>query len=781
VQPLQPALNAAFARAAGWKALPERELRSGVPWSEGVEAVLELDVRFRRTPWGSWTRAGARLANERIWERLQTREQLDLAGALEEDEVFCPQDKRFTLDGKLVRRRGALRRKVLDEVPEAERFHRYLPLLEMPVLGSADPKQDLRGQIVDGEVAISGWVDALGIRKTPSDRLFVVRLEGDSMEGGTRPLNDGAWLVLELSEAFDPGEVAAVQIPHPGSFSVVLKRVFEDDGVLRLVSQKGGYAPVEFGPEDAASVRVVARFVEELPPPRRTRSVDPDRVTEWVQKQFHRPERTVEDDPRLPPSLDGESRLLLTEKGLVWQVMLEQLPGFVQELQAAEEPVQAVHLRGRLARLPVPPRLDGYHLEAPSFAPLAPLLEPFALPGLPLDRATVFAFDGLGQARRRTGPTVRRGHRVRLLIPPGLTVPSGAPSWQVEEWTACDLLPGPNLPPDLGLVLAPESIGLTWACGPRRWERLADGKRVPVFAPEDRPVLAVSGPVSRFAGELQAVPDAGSSVPLPPGEAWVLELEGVEPGAHGIEVTPAEMSIQPSRRGFRVKPDAPPRWSAEVRVVSEARADLLDWQVEVHGPPLWPVRARWEGSRTDQLELCFGADGTLPTTELELRTQQLRRELLGRLVLDLGELGERVIVHERVENKAAIREELHRYLPPMREGERALIEQLAKRVLRALGWMVKGGIAHRAELRNDGLSFRPVAVVLVIEGEIDDDARSLANRACGGHDLEVAFVTNGREWCRHGRDAFFPAPPLAPATDEDAFMRFVRSFHWRTR
>ena len=224
VTPFHAELDPALSVVGSLQALPESARRGARPWSEGIELPPQLDGRFAKTTWGDWTKADRSAANDRIWDLLQSREELHLGSALQPEECFSPSDRRFTLDAGFVRKRGTLRRKVLDEVPAAEQFQRYLPVLELEVLGSADPTTDLRAQFVN-DIAVVGWVDALGLKKTPNDRLFVVRLRGDSMEGGANPLVDGAWLVLELTDQVDSGTISAVQLHQHNVFTVVLKRL----------------------------------------------------------------------------------------------------------------------------------------------------------------------------------------------------------------------------------------------------------------------------------------------------------------------------------------------------------------------------------------------------------------------------------------------------------------------------------------------------------------------------------------------------------------------------
>ncbi len=728
MSPLHAELDAALPDIRSWRALPDRERLGRPPWTDGVEIPPALDARLQRTPWGDWADATAAVANERLWELLQGREELDVVGTLAEGECFSPSDERFTLQNSVVRRRGALRRKLLDDVPEAERFQRYLPVLDRQALSSTEPKLDLRAQIGDA-VQIVGWVDALGIQQEPNDRLFVIQLRGDIVDSDATPLADGDWLVMELRDQVIPGA-------------------------------------------DADALNSLARFIEKLPPPQRTRSGDPDRLDAWVKRRFQ--PQPSPPSPDLPPQLDGLSQLELTEAGLIWLLRLEPLPAFIDTLQLAGAAIAAEQVRGRVGRITVPPSAEPFTLGA---GPLTPLLQPFEHPPLPLDRATVFRFDSAGRAVRQLGSQVQLNQRIRLLLPPGIPAPAAASSlWVLGVWTACELTARPDLPAELGLSIASERIEVHWETAPQRWIRLPDGLRIPVFGGGQRPTLQVQGTTTQRGGELNLTTVQGST-PLPAGDRWTVLIEEAPVGQHGLEVTPAAMDTIPARRAFGITDEPPPVWPSDVAVEPEGQADLLDWPLQVSGPPLWPVRVGWEGSRHIERNLHIGPDGRLPLEAVEIDTRVLRREPLGRMVFDFGELGEHVVVHVRKERVSDIQVGLDKYLESVQGADLLLMEKLAERLLGTLGWVLKDGVASRAALGPDGLLFEPVAA-LVVAHAVDEDARHRADVACEEHGLQAAFVVAGHHWLRHVPDALFAAPVLNATEQREELLR---TFHWRSR
>ena len=769
IRPLHRELDSVV--PATWRATREPERLAGQPYRDGVELPPALDARFRRTPWGDWATPNRLDANDRAWDLLEGREELDLAAVMEEGEVFSPSDPRFTLQGTTVRRRGALRRKLLDDVPLGAQFERYLPVLELQVLGSADPKTDLRSQLTE-DVPLVGWVDTLGSAHPPNDRQFVVRLLGDSMDGGKRPLVDGAWLILELTDAVDNGTITAVQLHQQGAYTVVLKRLFDEGDTLRLVSQNPDYNDTELGADSADDIRVVARFVQQLPPPQRTRSADPDRLKTWLSTRLQAPEDPP-DATGLPPRLDGLSQLELRDQGLDWVLRLEPLPPFVDEVVAADVPFSADLVRGRVGRLPTSPSTAPYTLSA---GPLTPLLEPFEHPGLDPDRATVFRLDSNGRALRKLGPYVRLGERIRLLLPPGMTAPAASRTWSVGTWTACELEAYRGLPSALGLRVSSERVEAHWEGAPQRWHRLPAGGRVPEFGPNQSPVLQVHGVVASRRGEL-SITTLTEGLDLPAGSRWSISMDGLGVGEHAVEVTPAATVTAPTRRAFMVTGNAPPTWPSAIAIEPSGTADLTDWPLEVRGPALWPVAARWQGSRVVSRRLCVGPDGRLPLTELEIDTKMLRAEPIGLLSLDFGELGVQLLQHRRRERAEDLTSAAAQFTELARDGHTELVEKLAERLLAALGWAIRDGVACRPTLVADQLTHEPVAL-LRVGAQLDEGLKADATQGCRDQGLKLAFLVAGTTWLRHAPGAMFPAPPVDVSVDP---LAFVQSFHWSTR
>jgi len=106
------------------------------------------------------------------------------------------------------------------------------------------------------------------------NRHFVVRAEGDSMDGGNAPIRNGDYVLLERQDAQHAGSISGYGRPwaveyrdETGNTAHALKIVRkDDDGAYRLVSRNAAYPDI---PVDPDSFFPVARFVARLAIPSR--------------------------------------------------------------------------------------------------------------------------------------------------------------------------------------------------------------------------------------------------------------------------------------------------------------------------------------------------------------------------------------------------------------------------------------------------------------------------------------------------------------------------------
>ena len=108
--------------------------------------------------------------------------------------------------------------------------------------------------------------DEVRLPGVPSPTRFVVRVAGDSMDGGAKPLRDGDWAILELCRDMGlgalEGRVALVAVERAsGDTTHHLKQVARSGGVWTLRSHNPDVAPMS---TDGASV--IARLVDTVTP-----------------------------------------------------------------------------------------------------------------------------------------------------------------------------------------------------------------------------------------------------------------------------------------------------------------------------------------------------------------------------------------------------------------------------------------------------------------------------------------------------------------------------------
>lgn len=111
------------------------------------------------------------------------------------------------------------------------------------------------GEITGDRVAVAGDHDPA--------RDFLVRVNGDSMDGGDEPIRDGDWLVLRWQRGASLAEVEGrVALIATVSGGYLLKRIVQRKGGVELCSENPTYPPITPGAGD-----VVVALLKELRPP----------------------------------------------------------------------------------------------------------------------------------------------------------------------------------------------------------------------------------------------------------------------------------------------------------------------------------------------------------------------------------------------------------------------------------------------------------------------------------------------------------------------------------
>ena len=490
---------------------------------------------------------------------------------------------------------------------------------------------------------------------------------------------------------------------------------------------------------------------------------------------------------------------------------LEGLPSFVKKLAVTAGPhtwqVLASNFRNRRWRVPVHPANEPYRWAAPGHEDLfADELAPLTQQGLPAATATVFRIDAAGVGCLMAEPALNPGQGYRLLVPPALAsvelklgqVSSLRDGWRLWELdissdAEAELRP---LADKLGVNVGESALRVRWVVTPPvAYQETPRGENYPCFEPGSIPTLGITTEVSVAEGELTAFLLAGDDlrpIPLPAGKEWILELGPLPPGRYIVDVLHRSARIGPQRLPFAVEERSPASVSARVEVRLGSLRETFDAEgrltlngdlsalepeeLEVLGPPLWPVEVFWDGGRRWRLEpLSLGADGRLDSSELLARTaEQRQRSTLGDLLLDFGELGRTVLRHTRRPDPADLRQRLAILVDERATNLAGLGAQFPlirslwlEPLLALLGYDIQE--ASEADLANApalttalllqgtfreaGRIVRRVRWALVLAAQptelSDEGLRAFADRLCEQHGVPEALLTNGLLWTRH--------------------------------
>ncbi len=121
-------------------------------------------------------------------------------------------------------------------------------------------------------------IDSLEVRRLPASMLpaeasrhFIAKASGDSMDGGSNPIHDGDYLLLELlrldQNDLIEGEVLAIERQDPaGDNQYLLRKAEKLDGTDRLVAFNPAYEDIVVTPDLHKQFRTFARLVNVINP-----------------------------------------------------------------------------------------------------------------------------------------------------------------------------------------------------------------------------------------------------------------------------------------------------------------------------------------------------------------------------------------------------------------------------------------------------------------------------------------------------------------------------------
>ena len=685
-------------------ALTEEELLTEL-WHVGEDVRLHEDERFVRSSHSHrWLLREQRLANDTLYRELLTGDWdgRDLDRALvgldrrrDGTHVFDPDDARFH---QVCDRRWTA---VLEE----------LPLLSAPTPDAADVLSlEAAGGRLDGSQAVEpdGWV---ALREAPPPGAFVARVVGASMEP---LLPDRSWALFVP----DGGKGKVVLAVHPefrdgGLVACTVKNAVRDAQGnltdLRAENEVFRSQPVLPGGALWEDVRPVASLVRPLNPTDFVDLVIPgarglargplseadvQRRLEGLRRRLDtllRP-RTPRPSPSdsQPPTADAWAapELVLAVDGRSLRVWIPgwPLPDSARQVTVAGVRMVARNLRREQLTPSVRAQADPYAFQTDAPADVQDRLRAFTIPGLALDRASVFGAPAQGPGLRlRDDVPLRDGKPYRLLVPAALRAAADAlrnRPWveelgRLDGWTVLHVEvpaePDGELDGLLGtLRLTRSVVGLELALvgpGPRRQGRLASGLDAPVYCSDDPPCVRITAAEPCDSGEVHVlVVDAlGSSrLALGPGSSWTIELAELAPGAVLVEARATDRDVEHDQLVFLIEATgaAPEAVPAEARLELGARciplaastaevmdlrpllADGQDAVARIVGPPLWRYRVAWG---TDHLGSALDAsadeDGVAALPLPELRSLTAARAL-AQVAFEGAELGNVRLLHD---------------------------------------------------------------------------------------------------------------------------------------
>ncbi|MBK7779595.1 MAG: hypothetical protein IPJ58_02170 [Ardenticatenia bacterium] len=810
----------------------ERELLEPSHWSLGEDARLREDLRFRETPWGRWMLAEDLVVNDAAyrWLHAERRSSAALDAALKRAGevygrrcVFCTDDPRFVLrQDEIHLAASELSRQpvVEDNVGDLEKYRTHLPLHSLKAAAASEPAGEWGKRAQDQVIETLGWVRVSLPGRQLNDRMFIAAIEGHSMDDGKSGLVDGGYAVFEL---WPPGTKQNLSVlvrgtfvdPETGSYAVKKYVADQRDAegrhnkilLVSLNPNKDRYADIELQPEEDDDVTVVAKVVQALagneyerrPKVRRhvgrrnlTGKEQEARLGRWVASFFDGAVPCEEtEDTTAAASTGWQTRLVcldVASGGLHLEIgPLDGLPPFVKKLRALgghdwDAFVLAANARRRPARVPVRPGSGPWRWEAVGFEDEQDLgIEQLAFAALSDTTPIVFRVDSDGVGQQTNSTTISLGQAYHLLLPPKVGDEIGAlldGGWRI--WSL-DLAAQPSpmtrqMLTSLGLKVGEACPRLEWAIAPAAsWQVNARGSSYPVFEAGAELLVNVNG-IEIDEGDESVLflhgPSGTERLPLTSNGLISLGTPAV--GRWACALLHSRTAVPSTTLPFEVAEDAFDAVAPSFSAVAHSGVASL----EATAPSGWPVFLRWQviASHNETLATMYGnEDGTVPfegvVSLIEARATRTR---IADLVVDFGELGQRVLAHDGRASLKQVREQITE-LWSKRKG---LLQSLGGAWLQLLPTWFKPVVSlmgYGLEVLNtpldEGSSYtnaawlltvderaednsiqRSPARVLVLSTDIDAllrDHRKWIDSACSAAEVRDAIITDGTRWTTH--------------------------------
>lgn len=681
-------------------------------WALGEDGSLRDDPRFRRTPAGRWILASQYLANDWLVTALRDQGAAELslkaelataARVMRAPVAWCEGDPRLRFDGDRVRLAPSELgdAPLLEQVPPLQQYTTHLPVLTLRAAAASEPAGEWGRAAEPQHVEPLGWLRVEPRGRPLHRRMFVARIQGQSMDDGRRGIVDGAWAVFEFvfadgvqygSGSDEPIVLVRGAFDDPEHGTYAVKRWRHDDGAFRLVSLNPDKVrfPDIVVPE-AEDVRVVANFERALRPsdyarqprpPRRKgrRPIGEDALASVTSQLQRRMAHFFEGAPAAPgeeeaPLAPAQVVCLPAEEGGVL-VEVGPLPGlepFVKRVRVSgagdEHVLLASNLRHRSQRVAVAPGDGPWRCYADGFEEDVDLAV-LTCEALATEGPLVFHVDAGGVGRRVGTTALAPSQSYRVLVPPAVDWPAAdvvgvaslADGWRLWELSLPTLPVGPASVAlaGLGLTVGERTPRLDASLiAPVAWRRTPAGAEYPVFD-ADRPLLLrVTGCPTETDGEAAVFvvgPAGAERTALPAGDGAILRMNLLQPGRYAATLMHRRTRVPAASLLFDVgEPEAPVSADASVSLlgvrvtlgagefaeVDVPAVGLEELSLEVVAPPAWPVRVGWRDLGQHVLGEAHADDdrGVDLGAANDRLADRLARSPLGDIEVDLGELG----------------------------------------------------------------------------------------------------------------------------------------------
>ncbi len=657
--------------------------------------------------------------------------------------------------------------------------------------------------------------------------------------------------------------------PETGSYAV--KKYIADQrneegrhnriALVSLNPDKEKYPDIALDPDDDQAVVVIAEHVESLsghqygrePKPVKPKGSGRRNLTpEYVKGRLLKRKEQIFGSRGVRPDREEQEKVLsrficldFESGGLHIETdPLTWLPNFVKKVNLCvggkeQSVILASNLKNLSWRQTASPSRDEYSFHAPGFEEdIGDDLGPLALGGLSYDSGTVFKVDANGIGRLQKNRTLTPGQEYRLLIPPVLRIDSvlvGECSSFISGWQLWDFV----LPVEVELPLREQLLTLQLTLGkyipqirwsvfpPVDYQQTHRGETLPCFQLSQQPIIKVNGKVN-IAGEMTLFVMAGgqvTSLRLPPGNEWLFQLEDLPVGPVILQLLHKKTNVAPVTVPFYVVDKAAKPVCAEISVELKEKhcavggtgafdlhydvSDVVEDDLKIYGPPLWPMHSSWTGNTTSELTQTYLTRiGGFDPDPLLNKTKQLRESSIpGNWIFDFAELGQIRILHGGNPDPDVLREqfitlakEREQSLPGL-VGQYLLLKQVwIEPVLKLMGLECEELSFEELEMAPQGMTAMLLSrTVRHFDNSITRERHSLfvlvtnhaeitrkgegssweyADKLCTKYDLPMATISDGLTWMRHRRASKmkgteFPLLEIIKQDNDDSFEPFL--------